>query len=92
MKVLSSNPLVVVWLVMAVLCTVGLMQRVEGQSGRVGQCLIGCSGSSMSCAIDCGISRGGGGTLACYQGCATEDISCLISCFGRQVLPKSKCD
>ena len=91
MKVTSSNPLVAGLLVMVLVCMVVVLQPAEGQS-QVGQCLIGCGGSTMSCGVDCGAGRGGIGSLACYQGCATQDITCLISCFGRQILPKSKCD
>ncbi|KAH6765960.1 hypothetical protein C2S52_016943 [Perilla frutescens var. hirtella] len=92
MKALSSNPIVARWIVMVVVCTIGVtMQAVEGQS-RLGQCLIGCFGSAMSCVVDCGISRGGTGTIACYQGCGAENFSCLVSCYGKQLIPKSMCD
>ncbi|GFP97079.1 hypothetical protein PHJA_001852000 [Phtheirospermum japonicum] len=80
------------WAIMLVVlvCCVELMQQTEGQSS-IGQCMITCSQTAISCATDCGISRGGSGALSCYQGCGASDIACLVSCIGTQVLPQPKC-
>ncbi|KAL8527354.1 hypothetical protein ACS0TY_005282 [Phlomoides rotata] len=86
MKFLSSNPVATVWLIVMLMCALGFTQRVEGQS-QLEQCLTGCTQIALTCFLDCGISRGGTGTVACYRGCGAQNITCLISCFGSQVPP-----